>query len=65
MAREVNFSLVTIFIGLKIMFFVVRVFLSIDMLRSGTNHVVALQSNNAMGILEHFNHLKRSPGVRN
>ena len=41
-AREITISLMTIFIGSKIIFCLVRVFLSIDMQRSGTNPVIAL-----------------------
>ena len=37
----------------------VRVFLSVDMLRSGTNPVIALQPINPMGKLGHFHHLKQ------
>ena len=49
----------TIFIGSKIIFCLVRVFLSIDMLRSGTNPVIALQPINPMGELGYFHHLKQ------
>ena len=47
------------FIGSKIIFCLVRVFLSIDMLRSGTNPVIALQPINPMGELGYFHHLKQ------
>ena len=49
----------TIFIGSKIIFCLVRVFLSIDMLRSGTNPVIALQTINPMAELGYFHHLKQ------
>ena len=49
----------TIFIGSKIIFCLVRVFLSIGMLRSGTNPVIALHPFNAMGELVYFHHLKQ------
>ena len=49
----------TIFIGSKIIFSLVRVFLSIDMLRSGTNPVIVLQPINPMGELGYFHHLKQ------
>ena len=58
-AREKTISLMTIFIGSKIIFCLVRVFLSIDMLRSGTNPVIALQPINPMGELDYFHHLKQ------
>ena len=58
-AREMTISLITIFIGSKIIFCLVRVFLSIDMLRSGKNPVIALQPNNPMGELGYFHHLKQ------
>ena len=48
-AREITISLITIFIGLKIKFCLIRVVFSIDMLRSGTNPVIALQPINPMG----------------
>ena len=48
-AREITISLMTIFIGPIIIFCLVRVFLSIDMLR--TNPVIALQPINPMGEL--------------
>ena len=57
--REITTSLVTIFIGLKIIFCLVRVFFSIDMLRSGTNPVIAPQPINPMGELGYFHHLKQ------
>ena len=47
-AREITISLMTIFIWLIIIFCLVRVFFSIDMLRSGTNPVIALQPINPM-----------------
>ena len=50
----------TIFIGSKIIFCLVRVFLSIDMLRSGTNPVIALQPIKTMGEVGYFHHLKQS-----
>ena len=50
-AREVTIKLMTIFIGVKIIVCVFRVLLSIDMLRSGTNPVVALQLIIEMGEL--------------
>ena len=56
-AREITISLITIFIGLKIIFSLVRVWY--DMLRSGTNPVIALQPTNPMGELIYFNHLKQ------
>ena len=59
MAREITISLMTIFIGLKIIFCFVRVFFSIDMLRSGTNPAIALQHNNPMGDLSYFHLLKQ------
>ena len=37
----------------------VRVFLSIDMLSSGTNNVIALQPINPMAELGYFHHLKQ------
>ena len=49
----------TIFIGLKFIFCLVRVFFSIDMLRSGTNLEIALQPINTMGELGYFHHLKQ------
>ena len=49
----------TIFIGLKTIFCLVRVFISIDMRRSGTNPVIALQPINPMGELSYFHHLKQ------
>ena len=58
-AREITISLITIFIGSKIIFCLVRVFLSIDMLRSGTNPVITLQPINPMGELGYFHHLKQ------
>ena len=58
-AREITTSLLTIFIGLKIIFCLVRVFFSIDMLRSGTNPVIALQPINSMGELGYFHHLQQ------
>ena len=58
-AREKTISLITIFNGLKIKFCLLRVFFSIDMLRSGTNPVIALQPINPMGELDHFHHLKQ------
>ena len=48
-AREVTIILITSFIGLKIITCVIRVYLSIAMLLSGTNLVVALQLINPMG----------------
>ena len=42
----------------------VRVFLSVDMPRSGTNHVIALQPINPMGELGYFNHLKYVLGTK-
>ena len=48
-----------IFFGSKIIFCLVRVFLSIDMLRSGTNRVISLQPINPRGELGYFNHLKQ------
>ena len=59
MARAITISLMTIFIGSKIIFCLVRVFLSIDMLRSGTNPVIALQPINPMGEQDYFHHLKQ------
>ena len=56
-AREITISLMTIFIELKIIFCFVRVFFSIDMLRSGTNPVIALQPINPMGEIGYFHHL--------
>ena len=58
-AREIAISLVTIFAGSKIKFCLVRVFLSIDMLRSGTDPVIALQPINPMGEKDYFHHLKQ------
>ena len=58
-AWEVNISLMTIFVGLKIIIGVMRVFLSIDMLRSAINLVVALQPVNPMSELGHSNYLKQ------
>ena len=49
----------TIFIGSKIVFCLVRVFLSTDMLRIATNPVIALQPINPMGELGYFHHLKQ------
>ena len=48
-AREITVSLLTIFIGSKIIFCLVRVFFAIDMLRSDSNPVIALQPINPMG----------------
>ena len=58
-AREITIILMTSFIASKIKFCLVRVFLSIDMLRSGTNPVIALQPINPMGELGSFHHLKQ------
>ena len=58
-AREITISLMTIFIGSKIKFCLVSVFLSMDMLRSGTNPVVALHPINPMRELCYFLHLKQ------
>ena len=58
-AREITISLITIFIGSKIMFCLASVFLSIDMLRNGIKPVIVLQHINAMGELGHFHHLKQ------
>ena len=58
-AREIAISLMTIFIGSKIIFCLVCVFLSIDMLRSGTKPVIALQPINTMVELGYFHHLKQ------
>ena len=49
----------TIFIELKIIFCLVRVFFSIDKLRSCTNPVIALQPINPMRELGFFQHLKQ------
>ena len=57
--RKLTISLMTIFIGSEIIFCVMRVFLSIDTLRSGATPVFALQSNNSMGELGFFHHLKQ------
>ena len=59
MAREIAISLITISIGSKIKFCLIRVFVSIDMLRSGTNPVIALQRINPMEELGYFHHLKQ------
>ena len=61
MARQVTMTMMTIFIGSRIIFCLVRVFRSIDMLRSGTNPVIALQPINPMGELGYFHHLKQRP----
>ena len=58
-AREITISLITIFIGLKIKFCLVRVFFSIDRLCSGTNPVIALQPINPMGEIDYFHHPKQ------
>ena len=58
-ARAITISLITIFIGSKIVFCLVRVFLSIDMLRRGTNPVISLQPIDPMGELGYFHHLKQ------
>ena len=58
-ARKITISLMTIFIGSKIIFCLVHVFLSIDMLGSSTNPVIALQHINPMGELGYFHHLKQ------
>ena len=58
-ATEITISLITFFIGSKIIFCLVRVFLSIDMLRNGTNPVIALQPINPMGELGYIHHLKQ------
>ena len=58
-AREITISLMTICFGSKIIFCLVRVFLSIDMLRSGTNPIIALQPINTTGELGYFHHLKQ------
>ena len=59
MAREITISLMIIFIGSKILFCLERVFLSIDMLRSGTNPVIALQPINPIRELGYFHRLKQ------
>ena len=58
-SRELTISLMAIFIGSKIIFCLVRVFLSIDMPRIGTNPVIALQASNPMGELGYFHYLKQ------
>ena len=58
-AREITISFLSIFIGLKNIFRLVRVSFSIDMLQSGTNPVIALQPINPMGELRYFHHLKQ------
>ena len=57
-AKEVTLSSITIFIGLKIMVFVMLVLLSIDMLHSFTNPVVAMQRINPLSEFAYFHHLK-------
>ena len=57
--RDIIIALMTIFIGSKIIFCLVRVFLSIDTLRSGTDPVISLQPINSMGKLDYFHHLKQ------
>ena len=59
LARGITINLMTIFTGSKIIFCLVRVFFSIDMLRNGTNLVFALQPINPMGELSYFHHLKQ------
>ena len=49
----------TIFIGSEIIICLVRVFLSIDMLRIGTNTEIALQPINTIGELGYIHHLKQ------
>ena len=49
----------TIFIGFRTILCVMRVFLSIDMLRNGINPVVALQPISPMGNLDYFQYLKK------
>ena len=56
-ARVMTISLMTIFIGSKVIYCLVRVFHSIGMLRSGINHVIALQPINPLGELVYFQHL--------
>ena len=58
-AREIIIILMTIFIGSKIIFCLVCVFLSIYMLRSGTKPVIALQPINPIGELGYFHYLKQ------
>ena len=58
-AREITISLSTICIGSNIIFCLVRVFFSIDMLRSGTNPVIVLQPFNPIVKLGCFHHLKQ------
>ena len=53
-----------IFIGSKIIFCLVRVVFSIDMLRSGTNPVIALQHINPRGDLGSFYHLNQRSKVQ-
>ena len=57
-AREVTISSTTIFVGV-IIISVIRAFLSVDMLRSCKNPVLALQPINPMGEIGHFHYLKQ------
>ena len=58
-ARKITISLMTIYIGSKIIFCLVRVFHSIDILLIGTNHAIALQPINPMRELGYLHHLKQ------
>ena len=59
MTNKVTKSLMTIFIGLNIGICVTSAILSIDLLRSSTNPVVALQPINPLTELGYFQYLKQ------
>ena len=64
-AREFTISLITIFIGLKIVICLMHVFLSIDMLRGVSNPVVALQPNNTRGAIGYLQYLTQRSSEQN
>ena len=64
-AREFTISLITIFIGLKIVICLMHVFLSIDMLRGGSNPVVALQPINTRGAIGYLQYLTQRSSEQN
>ena len=57
-AKEVTIILMNVFIGLKMFISVMGVFLSIDILRSGTNPADALERINPIGDGGYFHYLK-------
>ena len=57
--------MVAFYTGLKVIICAMRVFLSIDMIRSFTNLVVALQLINQMGDLGFFQYLKQRSREQN